>query len=96
MAPADLFTFPDLLQWLTFVKEKTLITYSGGTVRDSHPVILFSSGGSSPRLPRTVLQFVKEIVAYAGAGCQHPQQKIRANRQARMPGHMELPLLQVL
>ena len=30
-------------------------TYSGGTVRDSHPVILFSIPGSSPVIPRKPL-----------------------------------------
>jgi len=33
-------------------------TYSGGTVRDSHPVILFSSTGSSPEPPRNFCSVV--------------------------------------
>ena len=40
--------------WLS-PKGLIISTYSGGTVRDSHPVILFSFRGSSPRKPRNGL-----------------------------------------
>ena len=40
--------------WLS-PKKQGISTYSGGTVRDSHPVILFSISGSSPVIPRNGL-----------------------------------------
>ena len=41
-------------------------TYSGGTVRDSHPVVLFSSRGSSPGLPRNFIRLSK---VFYHSGC---------------------------
>ena len=43
-------------------------TYSGGTVRDFHPVILFSIPGSPPEMPRNFFSVVRNIVAqFSGA-----------------------------
>ena len=44
-------------------KSNTIGTYSGGTVRDFHPIILFSSPGSSPKLPRNFYPVVLVILA---------------------------------
>jgi len=40
-------------------------TYSGGTVRDSHPVLLFSFSGHTPKKPQNGYQFVEKIVSQA-------------------------------
>ena len=46
---------PGNIQWLAFAKREHHTTYSGGTVRDFHPIILFSSAGSTPELPQSSL-----------------------------------------
>ena len=44
--PSDhILAFPEKLQWPVFTEKMDLGAYSGGTVRDSHPVILFSIPG---------------------------------------------------
>ena len=43
--------------WLS-PKKQGIGTYSGGTVRESHPVILFSIPGSSPEMPRNFFSVV--------------------------------------
>ena len=43
--------------WLS-PKKQGIGTYSGGTVRDLHPVILFSIPGSSPEMPRNFFSVV--------------------------------------
>ena len=59
---------------VTGFRHETLhCTYSGGTVRDSHPIILFSCLGSSPSQPRRGLfgcLFYNSTVAHA---CQAAQ-----------------------
>ena len=46
-----------------FRHEHSTNTYSGGTVRDLHPIILFSNIGSSPMPPQSSYSIVKLIVA---------------------------------
>jgi hypothetical protein len=49
-----------------------LSIYSGGTVRESNPIILFSCRGSSPRQPRNGYSIVPIIVAQGGAVVNDP------------------------
>ena len=54
-------------------------TYSGGTVRESHPVVLFSSRGSSPRLPRMTMELSGIIVPHRCRCCQAAPLALAAN-----------------
>ena len=56
--------FPELPPVTGFHQMHSLSAYSGGTVRDSHPVILFSRHSHTPYLPRNWYSFVEGIVAY--------------------------------
>ncbi len=58
--PAVKISLPSCHQWPAFAKDLPINTYSGGTVRDSHPVILFSIPGSAPGLPRNGLSNCRE------------------------------------
>ena len=50
-------------------------TYSGGTVRDLHPIILFSRIGSSPILPQRGYSIVKNIVAQVDIAVNQTERK---------------------
>ena len=53
-----------------FRHAQTTNTYSGGTVRDSHPVILFSIPGSSPVIPRKPLSSCRKYCSIPAIPCQ--------------------------
>ena len=63
-------------------------TYSGGTVRDSHPVILFSIPGSSPEMPRSGLSNCQNHCSMGNTPCQScflPQSGVEGCRAVRFP-----------
>jgi len=55
--------FPELLPVTDFHHGEYLTTYSGGTVWESHPIILFSKYGHTPYLPRSLYLIVGYILA---------------------------------
>ena len=65
--------FPELLPVTGFHPAHMLHTYSGGTVRESHPIILFSKQSHTLCLPRNWYLVVEGIVAQQNTGVNpHP------------------------
>ena len=57
LQPQQLWTaFPRISQWPAFTCVHTLSAYSGGTVREFHPILLLSVSGPTPKTPHSSIQ----------------------------------------
>ena len=69
--PCDhILAFPEKLQWPVFTEKMDLGAYSGGTVRDFHPVILFSIPGFDAGYA------TKWVLCYCLLGLYPPQEEV--------------------
>ena len=75
--------FPELLPVTGFHQENALHTYSGGTVWELHPIILFSSQSHTPCLPRNWYSLVIANYKTFTTKCQQSFSERRMNVSAK-------------